>query len=100
MENWIVKVIDRGYKHELDIYFFRRVGGKTEFLMADGSSVFCETIGESPEKPTLSLRPQALQALAQALADNGIKPQEGFFEGKLESTQSHLSDLRQLLKLK
>ena len=49
--------------------------------------------------PTLELEPEQLQAFADALNEQGYKPQQGFVEGKLEATESHLKDMRTLLKL-
>lgn len=53
-----------------------------------------------PQEPFMHLEQDMLQSLADALNDNGIKPQQGFIEGKLQATENHLQDMRTLLKLK
>ena len=51
-------------------------------------------------EPTLTMQSDMLQALVDHIHTTK-KPSEGkFTEGKLEATEGHLSDLRQLLKLK
>lgn len=100
MENWTIKIIDKGYKFERDIYIYRRYGNKIEVMNRDNTRTVYEDGSAIDDKPTLSLNPESLQAFADALADIGIKPQKGFIEGKLEATESHLKDMRTLLKLK
>jgi hypothetical protein len=100
MENWTVKIIDKGYKFARDIYIFRRIGDKIEILGADNTTNIIDSHAVTPDKPTLSLNPETLQAFADALDSIGIKPQKGFIEGKLEATENHLKDMRTLLKLK
>lgn len=96
MENWIVKIVDPGYKITREIFIYRRAGiGKTEVLRSGGMVETIDT-GVKPE-PTLELFPETLQALANALAEVGIKPQEGYLEGKLEATEKHLEDMRTLV---
>lgn len=96
MNGWIIKIVDVGYKLGRDIYIFRRLpNGNAEML--DGSELKQGT--EIAAKPTLFLNPEQLQALVNALNDNGFKPQEGFVEGELKGTKEHLKDLRKLLKL-
>lgn len=100
IENWQVRIVDHVYKQEHEIFIFRRTFKGTEILQPNNTAV---TIleGETPDvKPTLSLSPEVLQAFADALNNIGIKPQQGFLEGKLEGTERHLADLRTFLKLK
>lgn len=94
MNDWIINIVDPGYKFTREIYIFRRLpNGKAEVL---GQGEF--ELGVN-FKPSLELTPEQLQALSNALNENGFKPQEGFTEGKLEATERHLTDLRKLLKL-
>lgn len=94
MNEWIIKLVDVGYKFGRYIYIFRRLpNGDIETL--DGTKV----VEGEDFKPAFFLNPEQLQALANALDNNGFKPQEGFVEGKLEATERHLTDLRKLLKL-
>lgn len=96
MNEWQIKIVDPGYKFTREVFIFRRLqNGKTEIL---GTGVV-KDVGEKP-KPTFELEPEQLQAFANALNENGFKPQNGFVEGKLEGTERHLGDLRALLKLK
>lgn len=98
MDNWTIRIIDKGYKFTRDVYIFRRVPGGTEFLTGDNTlKTFKE--GEAVDKPTLELEPEQLQALADELAKVGYAPQKGFLQGKLEATEKHLKDMRTLLKL-
>lgn len=97
-ENWIIKIIDKGFKTDRDIYIFRPLPNRrVEILRGD----IAEVVEEDVEpKPSLMLSPEALQSFADSLASIGIKPQKGFCEGKLEAMEKHLVDLRTLLKLK
>lgn len=100
METWTIKIIDKGYKFERDIYIYRRFGNKIEVMNRDNTVTMYESGTQIEDKPTLSLNPESLQAFADALAEVGIKPQKGFLEGKLEATENHLKDMRTMLKLK
>jgi len=99
-DNWIIKIVDKGYKTSRDVYIFRRGLNGTEFMRGDNTTETIADRGVAPEKPTLELEPEQLQALADELANVGYKPQKGFLEGKLEAMQDHLKDVRTLLKLK
>lgn len=96
MNEWIIKIVDPGYKFTREIFIFKRLpDGKLQFLGEDNPT----GIGETHLKPTIELEPEQLQAFANALADNGFKPQEGFVEGELKATKEHLKDLKKILKL-
>lgn len=97
MENWIVKIIDKGFKFERDIYIYRKLGERMEIMGADNTLNAIEIGGAIPDKPTLSLNPETLQAFANALNDIGINPQREFIEGKLLATEKHLEDMRTLV---
>ena len=95
MENWKIKISDVGYKLEKDVYiYYKRYGDKIGVLHGD---VVEEFNGGDVIKPSLSLPPEALQEFANALDKMGIKPQQGFIEGKLEATERHLEDMRTLV---
>lgn len=97
-DDWIVKIIDPGYRTTRDVFIYRTGPiGKIELLRSDTIETIDE--GTAPE-PSMRLSPEALQAFADALDKMGITPKQGFVEGKLQATESHLSDMRQLLKLK
>lgn len=96
MENWKVKIVDVGYKFELDIYIVRHLtNGKIEIWRNDVT----ETIDEygAVLKPSFSMHPEMLQDLVNSLSERGIKPKEGFLEGKLTATEKHLEDMRTLV---
>lgn len=96
MNEWIIKIVDVGYKTEKDIYIFKRTfDGKTQML--DGS-----VLNQSQEliKPTISLTDEQLEKLVNEITKKGISPQKEYIQGKLEATENHLKDVRTLLKLK
>jgi hypothetical protein len=95
--DWIIRIVDKGYKTERDIYIYRKhFGGKIEVMGADNTTTIYEEGGAIPDNPTLQLSPEALQALADALDKIGITPKQGFVEGKLEATEKHLEDMRSI----
>lgn len=69
-----------------------------EILYSDRVEIIPE--GVANLEPTLRLTDEDFQALVDAIHKD-YKPSEGrFVEGKLEGTERHLQDLRQILKLK
>jgi hypothetical protein len=93
MNDWIIKIVDVGYKLEKDIYIFRKCfDGKAEMLSGEKYDV-----GMLGIKPTLSLTNEQLQKFADSIAGIGIKPQEGYLDGKLQATEKHLEDMRKLV---
>ncbi len=96
MENWQIKIIDKGYKYTRDVYIYRRSNHKTEVWYGDKVTVYEEGASMS-DMPSFSMTPEMLQDLSDALNNIGIKPQKGFMEGKLEATERHLSDMRELV---
>jgi len=83
-------------QYELTIY--RARGDKTDVLQSNKTIKTIE-YGEEYE-PTLLIEDDMLQALAEALHEKGINPKKEYVQGKLEATESHLQDMRVLLKLK
>jgi len=93
--NWLVKIVDKGYTTFKDVYIMQGIGNnKGEIIRGDKIETFNE--GEQIN-PSLVLPPEALQSFADALNNLGIKPQQGFLEGKLEGTEKHLEDMRTLV---
>jgi len=92
MNDWIVKIVDVGYKLEKDIYIFTRTqnGGRE---MLSGEII---TDGVIPPKPTLSLTHQQMIALVNALNKEGVSPEKEYTAGKLEATEKHLEDMRKI----
>jgi hypothetical protein len=91
-----VNVIDRVGRSGKDIYIIHETPDGT-FVVQDDCLVRLSQ-GEQP-KPTLSLDYETLELLVNELARQGLKPQQGFVDGKLEATNNHLQDMRKLLKL-
>ena len=96
-DNWTIKIVDVGYKFARDIYIFRRMLGGAEFIQDNQTALFVSEGSAEQPKPTISLDPEALQALADELAKVGYAPQKGFIEGKLDATEKHLEDMRTLV---
>ena len=95
--SWKIKLKDNVYIQGKDLYIFRNLNQGTQILKKDG---IIETFPENsviPPEPFMHLDIGMLQPLSDALAENGIKPQKGFLEGKLESTEKHLKDMRALV---
>ena len=95
MNEWIIKIIDAGWKNTREIYIFRKKHDDG-MEMLDGRVIKKGALGKS-FKPTLELEPEQLQALADELDKIGYKPQKGFMEGKLSATEKHLEDMRDLV---
>lgn len=97
---WQIKIADVGYRRNLDIYIWRTVfhGGikKIEVLFSDRIETYSDSEA-IPDKPSLVMTPEGLQDLANALDKFGIKPQQGFLEGKIEAQGRHLEDMRKLV---
>ncbi len=98
---WEIKIQDRIARWGKEMTIFRKVPNGYEVLNTDFQTVDTVTDGASAlDKHIFNLDPEVFEALVNAIHKD-YKPSEGkFTEGKLEATQSHLSDLRQLLKLK
>jgi len=96
MENWTVKIVDKGYCDVLDIFVYQRDFDGKIHLLQKGDLV--ETFDSGAVKePSFKMNKFQLQAFADAMSDMGIKPQEGFLEGKLGATEKHLEDMRTLV---
>ena len=94
MNEWIIRIVDVGYKLEKDIYIFiKNPNGDTEML--DGT-IFPLGHGNKV-KPTLSLTNGQMIAFAKALNKEGVNPEKEYTVGKLEATEKHLKDMRKLV---
>lgn len=94
MKEWKIQIASPGYKLTRDVYIFRETFDRKIEVMNVG--IVEDGVAS---KPSLELNDEQLQAFAEALNSIGIKPQQGYVEGKLEATESHLKDMRKLLKL-
>lgn len=102
---WRIKINERPAQLITDIWIFRRGAKGGEIILwtpKEGDVVEEKSFGYGDSiPPTLTLNTNLLPLLMEALRDNGVKlPDESFTKGKLEATENHLRDLRQLLKLK
>jgi len=96
MENWKVKIVDKGYTDTRDVFLFRRdASGRTAILHGDRIDTYED--GAVRDEPSMCLTSEMLQAFAEALNDQGFKPLKGFLEGKLDATEKHLEDMRTLV---
>jgi len=101
-DGWIVKIQNQPTSILQEIWVYRHTtDGKAQVLQPDLQTI--ETVDpyveDKKQKPTILIHPDILEALV-ASAKNLVPTPKQFVEGKLEATESHLSDLRQLLKLK
>ncbi len=97
MSNWKVQIKDSIARYGKDIFIYRNIGGKTEIYHSDETVTIFDEGSAIDSKPTIYLDDDMLQQLADLLDKNGFKPQKGFIEGKLESTENHLEDMRRLV---
>lgn len=98
--DWQVKINDHISMLRWEILIYRELPeGKVEILQP-GNIVKIQDRTEPVEPSFVVESRQTLQALANALNEMGVNPHKEYTEGKLEATESHLSDLRQMLKLK
>jgi hypothetical protein len=95
MDNWKVQIIDRPGMFGKDLHIFRTDHtGEMFHLYSKGE----EQVGKGGyADASLHLTEEMLQGLADQLLSMGIKPQQGFVEGKLEATEKHLEDMRTLV---
>ena len=94
---WQIKIIDKGFKPTLEIFVYEDIGnGKIRVVQGDTIQTI-DRNAPTDLKPTIELPREALQAFADSLDQMGIKPQKGFLEGKLQATEKHLEDMRDLV---
>lgn len=101
-ENWKVRIENSPATILREVWVYRHLpDGKTEILQPDlkTATTVDPYVVHDEQKPTMLLHPDILEALV-AEAKNLTPTPKQYTEGKLEATESHLSDLRQLLKLK
>ena len=97
MENWKVKIIDKGYTTLMDIFMYHDVYGNKIEMVAKGGDTLEVFEDGTVKDPSFKLTREQLQAFANALNDMGISPQKEYIEGKLEATEKHLEDMRKLV---
>ena len=95
MNNWQVKIIDKGFTTFLEVYIFRILPHSKIEMVTSNNTVEIQDDGAVRE-PTLRLDHEQLQAFADALNNKGINPKKEYVEGKLEATEKHLADMRKL----
>lgn len=99
--NWEIQIQDKPASFTKNVYIFRRgFNGETELLQPDLKSIgkLGDTVSGNPT-PTFELDPEIYQLLVDAL--HNVKSSPALYtDGKLEATEAHLKDLRQLLNLK
>lgn len=99
---WEVRIQNAIGRFAKELVITRRIGDKYEVLRNDLKTADVVNNGDplDIEKHVFLIENDVFDAIVDAVHKD-FKPSEGkFTEGKLEATESHLSDLRQLLKLK
>ena len=96
MEGWKATVQFIPGRLATALFVYRRLpDGRTEVV--HGDTVETPEV-EATMKPTLELMPDMAQAILVALSESGVKlPEASFTEGKLEATEKHLEDMRNLV---
>ena len=95
---WEVNIYDNPALLGSEVFIFCNHGEKITYI---GKDFIEHTVGRGAAiEHTLILNDDQLRALADALSGKGIDPKKEYVAGKLEATEDHLRDLRQMLKLK
>lgn len=104
MDRWRIEAKERVYQTLTDIFIFRHgLDGQIDVLIPKGTDSVEEKSlpSDAVIPPALTIHSHLAPLLMDALKRNGTKlPDESYTAGKLQATESHLKDLRQLLKLK
>ena len=96
--NWEVKIYDNPVLIGKEVFIYINRGEKITYL---GKDYLEHTVSKGAViENGLILNDEQLRALAKALSGRGFDPKGDYVEGNLEATKDHLSDLRQILKLK
>lgn len=99
MQNdWEVKIQEQPGGIHFNVFMFRMVGEDIE-VMNSKDTVTRIKKGD-PVEPSFLMHRSQLKAMAEGLHAMGINPEKEYIAGKLEATESHLADMRSLLKLK
>lgn len=94
---WNAGIKTEDYGGVVRIQLWRAVEGGYQIL---GPDLTVKQIGQGEfydGPPTLRLRPEMLQALADALYKHGIHPQERRFSQEMDLVKAHLADMRRLV---
>ncbi len=96
---WEVYLRDLDYAHRVDLMILRRENNEIQVLQADGSiSKFSDQELVAVDiPPTAKLRPEMLQAFADALYARGIQPRSRRFQEEQDLLKAHLEDMRRLV---
>lgn len=90
-------------KGTVEIYQLRRTPNGTEAMRRDGVYEMLQEGRYDIDRSKfllLSLDREMAEDLATELSHRSVKPKDSSFtEGKLQATESHLADMRKLLKL-
>lgn len=102
MESWQAKLVYYPGRLEVGLYLFRRRDiGIREFLTNGGDVVVTvsrDKPGNEEDLLFASLDEDQVKALQAAISEYGIKlPEASYTQGKLEATESHLTDMRKLV---
>ena len=97
MENWKIEIGYQQFRVNKCIYITRKGhDGKYYIWRGNREEVINSKEGESI-KPSFEFTDEMLQQLVEVLDSKGFKPKQGFLEGKLEATDKHLQDMRNLV---
>lgn len=106
MNNGIeVKAQSANFANRIDVAIFERRLDGSIYIAKEIPMVWVKVDENFSAEPTMRLHREVAQkfckALTEALTDAGIPPEsESHLKGRIEATERHLADLRQMLKLK
>ena len=104
MNNFGVEVFVAKAKHRMgyEVWITKQLDDRrSEIWYYKGDIVEREVIeyGAAFKGPSMFLEEFVANGIVEGLSKIGIKPQQGYLEGKIEATEKHLADTRKLLKL-
>lgn len=98
---WKVKIYENPEKQNFDFYIMSNTPGDIRAYVSDAKNGTIEYLqeGETMSKgPSFTLTKSMMEALFTSLQGQGMKPvEQSFIEGKLQATETHLSDMRTLV---
>lgn len=104
MENYEVRMRERPGTFLMEIYFICKMfDGKIGVLVLGKDGFFDNQSFDRGVAipPSMILPRDIISQMMEVFVKEGFKlPDESFIKGKLDATESHLKDLRTLLKLK
>ncbi len=98
MENYKIKIVEDGPWDLYKIYVHRRLpNGDVEVQYNDIGKTFPRG-SAIPIEPSFKLSREMLEEFADELSNMKFKPKEASYtQGKLESTEKHLEDMRNIV---